>query len=642
MQICKPNSRSFRLQVLLSLVCLIFLQSGCERCSGDLALARLSQATGNVDRDVAGEQEQWFPAEAGAKFFVNEAIRTRTAGRAHLELDDGSNLELEENTLIRFLDREPGQKEQALDLVMGEASLEAPEKGTAVRTEFGLARLIGGSKVRLVRSEDTLRYRVMVGQAQLEDAAGNSVSAAAGQTVIATVGQAVVEVVETAADEKQQDQEGASRNSGPIRASVLGAKVTLTPPGEAPRTLPAGSQSLAAGSLLEIGADSSASVSRGGQSAKLRPGGSYVVGEGDQLVRATKGSFVVSSKDTFRVVVPGGVIITQAGAATIFSEGAEGTRVIANSGRVTLSGKETEQLSAGQEGRIRLDGAVQADGRGLARFDVSVTEGGNLVIHDPAPPTAIGFQLGTKCPRAVVRLQGKKSALVGPTWARGSQRINLPLGAGRANYTVSCVGEQGEESDPHAQGVITIFADAGTRAMPRRAPSTSVDVNGRAYTVLYQNQLPSVTVRWPGAPSADSYTLYRSTRGASKSYATSAPNFSFRSGSLAEGTHTFYFQGSGRVSRRSSVSIRFDNATPTASLETPANVGVGPGGAFVLKGRGLSGWKVVVDAKPVAQDAEGRFSVKTTMPADGRPATVHLTHPHRGSHIYLRRPTGAN
>src|SRR5690606_17010246 len=97
-------------------------------------------------------------------------------------------------------------------------------------------------------------------------------------------------------------------------------------------------------------------------------------------------------------------------------------------------------------------------------------------------------------------------------------------------------------------------------------------------------------------------------------------------------------EGGGRVSRRSSVTIHFDNATPTASLQTPAHTGVGPGGALRLVGTGLPGWTVLVDGKSLAQDAEGRFSVTTNMPADGRPKAVYLSHPARGIHVYLRRP----
>jgi hypothetical protein len=202
--------------------------------------------------------------------------------------------------------------------------------------------------------------------------------------------------------------------------------------------------------------------------------------------------------------------------------------------------------------------------------------------------------------------------------------------------------QDGVEGTATVTGKITVLADAGTRPVPKTAPSTFVDVNGRNYNVLYQHQLPQVTVRWSGAPDdATTFSVKRSSPGITRSYKSSSPTYTFRSGTLSEGTHQIYFEGGGRVSRRSSITIRFDNATPTASLQTPAHSGVGPGGSLPVVGMALPGWSVTVDGKPVGQDAGGRFSVRATMPQDGRPTAVRLTHPSRGAHVYLRRPAGA-
>jgi hypothetical protein len=110
---------------------------------------------------------------------------------------------------------------------------------------------------------------------------------------------------------------------------------------------------------------------------------------------------------------------------------------------------------------------------------------------------------------------------------------------------------------------------------------------------------------------------------------------------LAEGRHTFYFEGGGKVSRRTHVVIRFDNAAPTASLKTPSRVSVKPGGEISIAGTAQPGWKVNVNGKTLAQDGQQRFSSKVEMPTNQRAIEVRLTHPQRGTHIYVRRAVGS-
>jgi hypothetical protein len=166
-------------------------------------------------------------------------------------------------------------------------------------------------------------------------------------------------------------------------------------------------------------------------------------------------------------------------------------------------------------------------------------------------------------------------------------------------------------------------------------------VNGRSYTVLYQNQLPQVALRWSKAPEgAGSYKVHVSGPGGKRTFAAGSPSYTFPSGALGEGTHTVYLEGGGRVSRQTSVTILFDNATPTASLSTPTDLKAAPGGDITLAGTALPGWQVEVDGRAVGQDAGSRFSVKTKVPENGRPVSVRLTHPTRGTHIYLRRGSG--
>jgi hypothetical protein len=216
--------------------------------------------------------------------------------------------------------------------------------------------------------------------------------------------------------------------------------------------------------------------------------------------------------------------------------------------------------------------------------------------------------------------------------------VALLLGLGKTDYTLHCVGADGEEGPAKVKGQVTVLRDAGSRPVPKTAPATFVEVNGRAYTVLYQNLLPQVTFKWSKAPpDVGSFKLHVRGPSGSRSLSAAGAAYSFGSGSLGEGTHTVYFEGGGRVSRQTSVTILFDNATPTASLSTPTISGAKPGSDVTLSGMALPGWDVEVDGRTIGQDAGSRFSVKTKVPPNGQPVSVRLIHPTRGTHIYLRR-----
>lgn len=622
------------------LISLLLSLSGCERCSSETAMATLSARSGVVDRDTAEKLEQWLKAEVGAAFSVGDGVRTGPKSGAELTLDDGSILALEEDTLIRFLDRPPGSKEQALDLQLGNASLEAPEDGTVLRTLFGQATLTGGTRVQLGRSDGGLRFQIKVGSATLENAEGQKLEVEAGQTIQISLGGAVMEPIEEtqkeSPDEKKENEE---QPTGPVSAQVRGNTVKLKGPGESAfESLAAGEASLDVGSTLQVGSGSSVTLIQGDDKADLAAGGTYVIGGGGQFVEAQSGSMEVSSEGKVTIQVPGGVIVTNGGSSKITALGKEGTKVETKSGSVTLRGKTEETLSTGEEGIITQQGDISVKGRGLSYADVETASGENLVIHDPRPPTAVRFLFGDHCKDGVIRLSGSKTSVPQDSFGRGEGSVALLLGNGATSYTLHCIGEDGKEGAAKVKGKVTVLQDAGSRPVPKTAPFTLVDVNGRTYTVLYQNQLPQVSVRWSKAPEGvGSFKLHVSGPGGKRTYTTSGPSYGFRSGALSEGTHSVYFEGGGRVSRQTRITILFDNATPTASLSTPTELKANPGGEVVLAGTALPGWDVEVDGQSIGQDAGSRFSVKTKVPENGRPVAVRLTHPTRGTHIYLRR-----
>ncbi len=603
-------------------------------------MGRLVDKGGQVDRDLAASQGKWTTAEKGAEFDVGDAIRTSDKANAHVALDDGSVLVVDEKTLIRFLEKPPGSQEQAFDLTMGSALVEADSDGTSIATSFGSARILGGGRVRLERKENELVYRVMVGSARLEAEGGAPVDLQAGQAIIARLGSAVFEQVDTPAAPPKPATPAVEKLGGTIVAQVRGSRVRGRAPGQDEFSVwAAGEQTVVPGSMVEVGAGSGVTVSQGSARAELLAGGSYVLGADGQLVRASVGKFYISSETTLRLAVPGGFIETSAGRAEVKSLGAAGTEVLVDSGQARLVGKTTETLVAKEQGRIGRDGTVSVEGRGLSASDLDIVVGQSLVIHDPSPPTAVGFKFDGKCADGTIELSSKtKSIAPGDRVARGRGWVALALGPGRTDYTLSCVSPDGRQQAQVARGAVTVLADGGSKPVPLSAPFTTIDANGRSYTVLYQNQLPQLAVSWPGAPSGvGGYVLKRNSPGLSKSYSTAEPRYVFPSGALGEGTHTLFFEGGGRVSRLTTVNISFDNATPTASLQTPINAGGPPGSTLGLNGTALPGWAITVDGRAVNPDPEGRFSVTTQLPANGRPALLYLTHPTRGAHVYLRR-----
>ncbi len=633
------NTRTFfQWWAALCMIALSLFASACERCATDPPLAKLVTKSGAVERDYAKSEGTWSDAKVGGEYQVGDAVHTREGAAAELDLDDGSVLALEESTLIRFLDRAPGSEQQSFDLELGTASLQAPEAGATISTAFGLARLTGGAKVSLRRSGDELRYEVMLGKAKLESISGQSLEVKAGEVIEISLGRAVLTPVTPEPKPEPEQKEPEPDTSKDITATVVGSGVKMRAPGTAEYVaVGAGQTKVAAGSTVQVSGQSQVVVTQGQNQATLASGGTYTIG-GAGLVSAESGTVTVATEDTVAIRVPGGVIVTSRGSATI-TQKADGSHVKVDSGSADLKGKESESLFVGEQGILKTDGTVVVEGRGLSQADIDLAAGSGIVIHDPSPPTRIKFLFAGKCADGIIRTTSNKAR---PHWARGKGEVILPVGPGVVPYKLSCVDEKGIEQPTDAAGQITVLNDTGSKPMPKKAPSTFVDINGRGYTVLYQNQLPQVTVQWDKAPAdASGFQVHVKSGSGTQTFSSAKPSYTFSSGRLLSGTHTVHMTGGGQVSRRTSITIRFDDASSTASLDTPVNTGVGPGGTITVSGQTLPGWSASVDGRPLSQDAGNRFSVETQMPSDGQALRIGLSHPTRGTHVYLRRPAGA-
>jgi hypothetical protein len=274
--------------------------------------------------------------------------------------------------------------------------------------------------------------------------------------------------------------------------------------------------------------------------------------------------------------------------------------------------------------------------RGLERVDVTISAGDSLVIHDPRPPTAVGVVATGHCSSGALL-----TVDAGPHAKRrvGETRVGVELAGGAHHYVIQCLNEDGAPGERIGQGQIAVIADAGLRQLAKTAPVTNLDVDGRHYTVLYQSILPKIAVHWPNAPAAASYSLSLSSPDGTKTVSTGSPSYAFASGALGEGQHLLTFQANGAHSRQTSVTVRFDNAAPTASISSPPDGSFAPGSSVLVSGMAQPGWVVSVGGQTLAQDGQNRFSSQVSSPAD-QALAIGFTHPRRGVHYYLRRGAG--
>jgi hypothetical protein len=158
--------------------------------------------------------------------------------------------------------------------------------------------------------------------------------------------------------------------------------------------------------------------------------------------------------------------------------------------------------------------------------------------------------------------------------------------------------------------------------------------------VLFQTQLPRLTLAWPGAPTGAGLELHLESPAGERTVPAASPSRPLPSGTMQEGTYTWWYRApDGKQSPRTTLSIRFDNAAPTAQFfraPSPAT-GDAPPGAITVDGVTVEGAKVSVDGQPLRVDGHGRFRADVA-PLEGDDAiAVRLEHPRTGVHYYVRR-----
>jgi hypothetical protein len=252
--------------------------------------------------------------------------------------------------------------------------------------------------------------------------------------------------------------------------------------------------------------------------------------------------------------------------------------------------------------------------------------GDSLIIHDPKPPTAIGFA-SSRCTDLLVLDLGKKRETI------GKGRVSAAFPAGAQRYRLRCDADKAA----FAEGTINVVRDAGSRRLSSAAPANQIDTDGRRYTILYQNLLPKLSVRWPNPPAAGPFSLNLRSQGKTRKLTSGTPSQALASGTLGEGSHELWFEAGGQRSRTTTVVVQFDNAAPTASISSPPEQGFARGATVPVSGMALPGWTVSVAGRELSQDSQQRFSADVQAPGDVRALLIRFSHPQRGVHHYLRR-----
>jgi hypothetical protein len=289
----------------------------------------------------------------------------------------------------------------------------------------------------------------------------------------------------------------------------------------------------------------------------------------------------------------------------------------------------------------RAEAAGEADARGARRetshADITINAGESATLHDGRASVAVRLPVDRLCAgEAIVEVGGRHHRHERFT---GTRSVVVHLRPGARTYRVRCA-DDGDGAAPRAEGALTLRKDNGYVPLARRAPSNVIDADGRRYTVLFQTRLPQLTLAWSGAPGgAARLELHVQSPAGERTIAAVSPSRPLPSGTVKEGTFVLWYAAAGgKQSPKTTVSVRFDNAAPTAQFfRTSAAEPGTPRGAITVDGVTVDGAKVSVGGQPLAVDAQGRFH-GASAPLDGDDAVaVRLDHPRSGVHYYVRR-----
>lgn len=275
-----------------------------------------------------------------------------------------------------------------------------------------------------------------------------------------------------------------------------------------------------------------------------------------------------------------------------------------------------------------------------ARADVSVRAGEHATVHDPGRSTSVRLFYEHACPKgeALIDVASMRGRFTPRAMSQSSAVIRVAAGASR--YRVRCPNPQSGILRVVASGQIRVVRDAAVRRVPMRPPTNEVDLDGRRYTVLYQNRLPVVVARAPNGMLTGRMVVRSGSR--LRTVEASGGVATFSSGDLSDGAHAIFFESpDGRTrSAVTTLNINFDNAAPMASIDQRGDVAPDGAGQVRLSGVVPLGSRVSLAGQALALDAGGRFEA-SAQPTDADAAVaLRVEHPRAGLHYYVRRIEG--
>ena len=561
----------------------VVVLAGCRACSpAEGVVARLGTLQGTASRAGGGDVDTWTTAAPGATFAIGDAMRTGAASTAKVELVAGGALNLSEKTLVRFLAQGAATGPRRVHVETGEAEVESGSSGLDIDTAIGAAQIEPGARVRITATSTEAHFQVLVGRAEI-DGDGGPTRLEAGQKFSVSTGAAMLDpAVASAAVAPVDAGPPEAGVSALVDADVRGNGVRVAASrGAALTALAAGRSQLAEGARLVVPDGVSVELSRGDERAVIAGQADVVVGRaGGSLLEARAGRVMLTSPSAgTRVDVPGGSIVLSAtGSGSVQAQvsldrGA--ARVISNQGQLELRGRMgMAVLGPGQSGTLDGAGVAVADVKAPSAAEVTVPGGESPIVHSPRGGAAVRIRFDGACTGDALVDVGAGRATRTMFVGGALSAVVVPLGIGTYRYRVRCV-DGGVTGEAKQSGTIEVLRDGGASPLPRTAPHDLIDADGRKYSILYQNVLPQMTVRWPHPPADRGVSLHvELAKGHVQTTRAPAGTAVLPAGTLPEGSYRFWFEADSDAAVRSpdtTLKISFDNAAPAAEVTQPVD-----------------------------------------------------------------------
>ncbi len=592
---------------------------------GPSPVARLVEGQGTVERE---HTHRVASAPNGQPFVVGDAALTGDDAWARLRLRGGSIVRLGADSRVRFV-------AAGAQLELGDALAE--DAPVTIFTEAGAAIIERGGVLRAIAGDGSTRYQVVIGRAVIQRDDG-PVTLEPGGGLVVAVGGAILERIAPRPTTPPPPPLPAPVTATTMAALITGRGVTQRVGAGPWQPLAAGEAALAPGTVIKLTRGAGLALARGdvhGDDRAVITGPAEVtIGDAARgpLATAASGRARLQARaGELAIAVPGGLIITRAGGGAQVDVGRADSRARVERGEVLLDGTVSDATAAaGETGVLDRSGAASVRDRTPAVIDVAVAVGEHAVIHDPGREVAVRVDYRDACaaPDATLEVADATGSFADPRRIGGAGSAALFAHAGTTRFRVRCA--DGSIARP---GSLRVVGDTGAAAVVRTPPKNVVETDGRRYAVTYQSRLPDLELGWSEAPDASTLHVQAAT-GPELTFLATGPHH-LTSGTLDDGRYTVWITAGARSSPRTSLTLAFDNAAPTAQITAPP-----PRAAWTdpLTVRGVTalGWSVAVEGQPAAVDASGRFRADVAI-GTKRVIAIRLAHPEHGVHYYLRR-----